>query len=64
MQCPKCGGGARCYATKPNGILKQRYRRCLICGHKFSTWEEIEDREIRQYNTDKGRDLFGKVEEK
>ena len=61
MQCPKCNGRAYVYATKPNGTLKQRYRQCCICGHRFSTWEEIEDRELRGYETAKkaqAPDLF------
>lgn len=49
MQCPKCGGRGYCYATKPAGTVKQRYRQCRICGHRFSTWEEIEDRDLRSY---------------
>lgn len=49
MHCPKCGGRGYCYATKPAGTVKQRYRQCRICGHKFCTWEEIEDRELRGY---------------
>lgn len=61
MQCPKCGGRAYVYATKPAGTQKQRYRQCRICGYRFSTWEEIEDRELRSYETGKGAaepDLF------
>ncbi|SDG18301.1 Ogr/Delta-like zinc finger [Sulfitobacter delicatus] len=61
MQCPKCGGRAYVYATKPAGTLKQRYRQCRICGHRFSTWEEIEDRELRGYESSKkapAPDLF------
>ena len=54
MQCPKCNGRAYVYATKPAGTLKQRYRQCRICGHRFSTWEEIEDRELRGYETSNG----------
>lgn len=53
MQCPKCSSRAYVYATKPAGTLKQRYRQCRICGHRFSTWEEIEDRELRGYERSK-----------
>lgn len=49
MQCPECGGRGYVYATKPEGSVKQRYRQCRICGHRFSTWEEIEDRKLRPY---------------
>lgn len=58
MQCPKCGGRALCYATKPVGMLKQRYRKCQICGHRFSTWEEAETRDLRSYGKNEQRDLF------
>jgi len=64
MQCPKCGGRGRCYATKPAGEVKQRYRKCQICGHRFSTWEEIEDRDLRKYEKKKLPDLFGELDEK
>ncbi len=53
MQCPKCNARAYVYATKPAGTLKQRYRQCRICGHRFSTWEEIENRELRGYESNK-----------
>lgn len=48
------------YGTKPHGETKQRYRKCRICGHRFSTWEEIEDRPIRAYKARETADLFGK----
>lgn len=67
MQCPKCGGRAPCYATKPAGTLKQRYRQCGLCGHQFSTWEEVEDRELRGYETKPKaieQDLFLAIENK
>ncbi len=65
MQCPKCAGRAYVYATKPAGTLKQRYRQCRICGHRFSTWEEAEDRDLRGYETKpKGGTLFEKKIEK
>ena len=50
MKCPECGGRTICYATKPVGALKQRYRRCPGCGYRFSTWEQIEDRDLRDYD--------------
>lgn len=59
MQCPKCGGRGMCYATKPNGTVKQRYRQCRICGHRFVTWEEVEDRDVRNFKTARKADLFG-----
>lgn len=65
MQCPKCGGKGLCYGTKDHGETKQRYRRCRICDHRWSTWEEREDREIRAYSRKEiTHDLFGQIEEK
>lgn len=60
MQCPKCSSRAYVYATKPAGTLKQRYRQCRICGHRFSTWEEIEDRDLRGYERTKPKVEGGK----
>ncbi len=63
MECPNCGGRGYCYATKPAGTVKQRYRKCRMCGHKFSTWEEVEDRKLRPYrNKQKSLDLFQTTE--
>jgi transcriptional regulator NrdR family protein len=53
MQCPKCNGRATVYATKPAGTLKQRYRKCGMCDHRFSTWEEVEDRKLRRYDAER-----------
>ena len=65
MQCPKCGGRGYCYATKPTETVRQRYRECRMCGHRFSTWEEIDGRELRGYETKPPpADLFGKNTEK
>ncbi|MGD9918582.1 MAG: ogr/Delta-like zinc finger family protein [Paenirhodobacter sp.] len=64
MQCPKCGGRGYVYATKPNGQVKQRYRQCRICGHRFVTWEEVEDREIRSFKKTAPRGLFEENEGK
>ena len=65
MQCPKCGSRAYVYATKPHGETKQRYRQCRICGHRFSTWEEIEKRDLRGYEKGTGdADLFAKKDTK
>lgn len=58
MQCPKCGGRGYCYATKPSGTVKQRYRQCRICGHRFSTWEEIEGRTLRKYEKNRWMRIY------
>lgn len=65
MQCPKCGGRSRVYATKPHGTQKQRYRQCTMCGHRFSTWEEAEARDLRPFKRRVTEpDLFGNTGEK
>lgn len=62
MQCPECGSRAYVYATKPHGETKQRYRECRICGHRFSTWEEIERRALRGYERRAQPSLFANDE--
>lgn len=61
MQCPKCGGKTLVYGGRSHGEVRQRYRKCRICNHRHTTWEEIEDRELRGYETKKiakAPDLF------
>ena len=66
MECPKCGGFGHCYGTRGYSVGKQRYRKCKECGHRWSSWEEREDRDIRAYGSsvpgadDRQEDLFGK----
>ena len=40
---------------------------CRICGHRFTTWEEIDPREVRGYQSNKEQkttDMFGEIEVK
>lgn len=65
MQCPKCGGKALVYGGRSHGTVRQRYRKCRICGHRYSTWEEIEDRTLRSYEKKtEPKDLFAENQEK
>lgn len=65
MQCPKCGGKSLVYGGRSHGAVRQRYRRCRICDHRYSTWEEIENRTLRKYERKAVRaDLFGELGDK
>lgn len=60
MQCPKCQGKTRPYATKPLDTIKMRYRICMMCGHKFKTWEEPDKAKLRKYKKRSAQStLFG-----
>lgn len=64
MECPKCQAPAKVYTTKPHGSVKQRYRKCSACGHRFATWEEPDGRVIRDYvkaKPEQGPGLFDDV---
>ena len=40
MKCPKCGHDVlACIETRPSGETIRRRRKCLKCGHRFSTFE-------------------------
>ncbi len=47
MQCPNCGGRGRVNGTNDYGTTVQRYRRCPICDHRWRTWEEKDDHQVR-----------------
>lgn len=46
MDCPVCGKYGKTYASKPLGAVKIRYRQCEGCGHKYRTFEEIDDNPV------------------
>lgn len=40
MRCPKCGGKARTFDTRPKqDNTHWRRKQCLACGYKFTTIE-------------------------
>ena len=47
MYCPKCKAKTKVIDSRAmnnqNGI--RRRRKCLVCGHKFTTYEELENSE-------------------
>jgi len=44
MDCPKCGGETRvtCLTHHPFLNRQRRFRRCLVCEHKFRTTQDAE----------------------
>ena len=62
MRCPECGGHGVVYGGQSVGTSRQRYRRCKTCGHRWSTWEEIEDRAVRPHEPKALPGLFGDAE--
>ena len=47
MQCPECGGRGRVKGTLDFGATVQRYRRCPLCDHRWRTWEEKDQHQVR-----------------
>ena len=40
MKCPKCGGKARTYDTRPKADNRNwRRKRCVACDYRFTTIE-------------------------
>ena len=63
MKCPKCA----CFDDKvvdsrssKEGAVIRRRRQCLDCGHRFTTYEEIERDTLMVIKRDGRRELFGK----
>lgn len=48
MNCPACNHTESTVAdsrTQPDGAIKRR-RRCAKCGHRFSTYERLEGKDV------------------
>jgi transcriptional repressor NrdR len=46
MQCPKCGGKkTRVLDTRGYETTNARKRICISCGHRFRTWENLDEEE-------------------
>ena len=63
MKCPKCN----CIDDKvvdsrssKEGAVIRRRRECLDCGHRFTTYEEVEREILMVIKRDGRRELFGK----
>ncbi|MCS7063548.1 MAG: transcriptional regulator NrdR [Methylacidiphilales bacterium] len=61
MQCPKCGHlEDRVIDSRPlaDGAAIRRRRECLKCGHRFTTYEEIERDNLRVQKRDGRYEAF------
>lgn len=63
MRCPKCGGQddkvIDSRASKEGATIRRR-RECLSCGHRFTTYEEIEREGLMVVKRDGRREEFSK----
>src|SRR5438309_11496614 len=63
MRCPKCGRlddkviDSR--ASREGSVIRRR-RECLVCGHRFTTYEEIEHQGLMVVKRDGRREEFSK----
>lgn len=63
MRCPKCGGqddkviDSR---SSREGATIRRRRECLRCGHRFTTYEEVERRQLQVLKRDGRREPFSR----
>src|SRR2546430_9014811 len=63
MRCPKCGRlddkviDSR--ASREGSVIRRR-RECLVCGHRFTTYEEIEHEGLMVIKRDGRREEFSK----
>lgn len=66
MQCPECqSGSSRVYKTIDYGAQVQRYRRCMMCGHRWKSWEESDKAKVKTYKSRaESSDLFSQEETK
>src|SRR5215510_11050772 len=61
MRCPKCGRQEDKVIdsrTSREGATIRRRRECLGCGHRFTTYEEIENEAITVVKRDDRREQF------
>ncbi len=63
MRCPKCGGQEDkvidSRASREGAVIRRR-RECLLCEHRFTTYEEIEREELFVVKRDGRREAFSK----
>lgn len=63
MRCPKCGSvDDKVIDTRQSkdGTVVKRRRECLQCGHRFTTYERIEEEEIKVIKKDGRTEAFNK----
>lgn len=63
MRCPKCGGQddkvVDSRASREGATIRRR-RECILCGHRFTTYEEIEHDQLMVMKRDGRREEFSK----
>src|SRR5882672_6716242 len=63
MRCPKCGGKVDkvidSRASREGATIRRR-RECLKCGHRFTTYEEIEHEGLMVVKRDGRREEFSR----
>lgn len=63
MRCPKCGGQedkvVDSRASREGATIRRR-RECIACGHRFTTYEEIEHDQLMVLKRDGRREEFSK----
>lgn len=64
MKCPKCGKDddkvLDSRAARDGAAIRRR-RECLACGHRFTTYEEIDRDEVRVIKRDGRREPFSRA---
>ena len=61
MKCPKCGvDDDKVLDSRParEGAAIRRRRECAACGHRFTTYEEVDRDEVQVVKTDGSRQPF------
>ncbi len=61
MKCPKCGKDddkVLDSRTARDGAAIRRRRECIICGHRFTTYEEVDRDEVQVVKRDGSRQPF------
>lgn len=61
MRCPKCGANddkvLESRASNDNSAIRRR-RECLACGQRYTSYERIEEKQIRVVKNDGRREIF------
>ena len=61
MKCPKCGNDddkVLDSRSAREGAAIRRRRECLVCGHRFTTYEEVDRDEVTVIKRDGRRQMF------
>lgn len=60
MKCPLCGKDSQVVESRPSedGSTIRRRRMCKVCGHRFTTYERLEDRPLIVRKRSGRKELF------